>query len=81
MLALLLLLCLSDAEIRTGAAASQRASLQPSLLSSKCKFDSCDSRSKPGPIPRSYADGALVNLRDLSAAAKILTSEVERIVT
>jgi hypothetical protein len=43
MLALLLLLCLADAEIRIGAAGNSHASLPLQLLSSKCKFDSWDS--------------------------------------
>ena len=40
------MLCLADAEIRTGAAASQRGSCQPSLLSLKCRSESWDSRAK-----------------------------------
>jgi hypothetical protein len=51
------LLCLADAEIRTGAAASHRGSFQPPLLSLKCRSESWDSRSKPVPVPRSYAHG------------------------
>jgi hypothetical protein len=59
MLALLLLLCLGDAEIRTGPAAGNHSNpVALPLLSSKCKFDSCDSRRKPVPVPRSYARGA-----------------------
>jgi hypothetical protein len=52
------LLCLADAEIRPGAAGNGPASLPLPLLSSKCKFDSCDSRNKPVPTPGSYAHGA-----------------------
>jgi hypothetical protein len=53
-----LLLCLADAEIRTGAAASQRGSFQPSLLSLKCRSESWDSRAKLMPLRISYETGA-----------------------
>jgi hypothetical protein len=49
---------LANAEIRTGAAASQRGSPEPSLLSLRCKFDCWDSASKLMPLPRSYGAGA-----------------------
>ena len=46
-------------EIRNGAAAGNHSNpLALPLLSSKCKFDSCDSRSKRVPAPGSYAHGA-----------------------
>jgi len=48
----------ANAEIRTGVAGNRPVPLSLSLLSSKYKFDSWDSRSKLVPIQRSYAAGA-----------------------
>jgi hypothetical protein len=54
-----ILLCLADAEIRHGAAEGNRFKpLRPSQLSSKSKFESCDSPSKPASAPRNYGRGA-----------------------
>ena len=77
-LRLLLLLCLVDAEIRTGAAGNRPATLLLSLLSSKCRFTSWDSRSKPAPAPGSYVRGASATGTDVTYQSGCSTSGKSR---